>query len=85
MLVDLRSEGDGMQQTTMEPEYLRTEEFAEKARTSANTVRYWRRIGYGPSGVRVGRRVLYRTTDVNGWLEQLSAEQSAKGGDSCVP
>ncbi len=43
---------------------LTTEEVAERYRTSASTVRYWRTIGYGPRGRRVGRRVLYDEQDV---------------------
>jgi DNA-binding transcriptional MerR regulator len=43
---------------------LTTEEVAERYRTSASTVRYWRAIGYGPKGRRVGRRVLYDEQDV---------------------
>jgi hypothetical protein len=39
---------------------LTTEEVAERFRTSPATVRYWRHIGMGPAGVRVGRRVLRR-------------------------
>ncbi len=38
---------------------LTTEEVAQRFRTSPSTVRYWRSLGVGPQGVRVGRRVLY--------------------------
>lgn len=48
--------------------FLTTEEFAEMARTSASTVRYWRHIGKGPKGVKRGRRVLYSETAVDEWL-----------------
>jgi len=37
---------------------LTTEAVAARFRTSPATVRYWRHIGIGPDGVRVGRRVL---------------------------
>lgn len=47
---------------------LTTEEFAEMARTVPGTVRYWRHIGYGPRGVKRGRRVLYRADVVDAWL-----------------
>jgi len=46
-------------------------EVAEMARAPVSTVRYWRHIGYGPKGFRVGKRVLYRRSDVEAWLEQL--------------
>lgn len=51
--------------------YLTTAEFAELARASEGTVRYWRHTGYGPSGFRVGRRVLYARADVERWLSGL--------------
>lgn len=50
---------------------LRTEELADLLRTAPATVRYWRHVGYGPPGVKVGRRVLYRRSDVTGFLDAL--------------
>ncbi len=58
----------------MEPDYLTTEEVAQLFRTSSGTVRYWRHVGYGPAGVRVGRRVLYPRASVTAWAEQLRAD-----------
>jgi DNA-binding transcriptional MerR regulator len=54
-----------------------THEFAEIARTADGTVRYWRTIGYGPHGFRVGRRVLYRRAEVVAWLDRLYAGDAA--------
>jgi DNA-binding transcriptional MerR regulator len=48
---------------------LTTEEVAARFRTSPATVRYWRHIGIGPAGVRVGRRVLYDELEVDRWWE----------------
>lgn len=45
-------------------DYLTTAEVAEHYRTSQETVRYWRYTGYGPRGVKVGRKVLYPTSEV---------------------
>lgn len=57
----------------MEDRYLLGEEVAERFRTSPETVRYWRHIGKGPRSLKVGRRVLYRESDVLAWeLEHLS-------------
>jgi DNA-binding transcriptional MerR regulator len=48
-----------------------TAEFAEIARTSPETVRYWRHIGRGPAGFKVGRRVVYERSSVVQWLRDL--------------
>ena len=48
---------------------LTTEEVAARFRTSPATVRYWRHVGIGPAGVRVGRRVLYDELEVDRWWE----------------
>jgi predicted DNA-binding transcriptional regulator AlpA len=50
--------------------YLTTEEVAEHFRTVAATVRYWRYIGKGPKSFKVGKRVLYRESDVNAWADE---------------
>jgi len=54
-------------------EYLTTAEVAERFRTVDATVRYWRMKGYGPKGVRVGRRVLYPTDNVDAFERELAA------------
>lgn len=55
-------------------QYLNTEEFATLCRTNESTARYWRHIGYGPTSFRVGRRVLYRRSEVEAWLNRLANE-----------
>ena len=50
--------------------YLNTAEVAELVRTVPATVRYWRHVGKGPRGVKIGRRVLYRESDVREWIER---------------
>lgn len=57
--------------------YLTTAEVAELTRTSPETVRYWRHIGKGPKSFKVGRKVLYESSDVATWLDQLKAAQGA--------
>ncbi len=61
----------------MDDELLTTEEVARYFRTVPATVRYWRHIGKGPRSLRVGRRVLYRTSDVHAWAEQALSEEPA--------
>lgn len=51
---------------------LTTEEVATLYRTSPATVRYWRHVGYGPKGRKVGRRVLYEAGEVQAFWQSLS-------------
>ena len=50
-------------------DHMTTKEVAELCRTSQETVRYWRHVGKGPRGFKLGRKVLYRRRDVEAWLE----------------
>lgn len=60
-------------------EHLTTEEVAELFRTVPSSVRYWRHQGKGPRSFRVGRRVLYRRSDVQAWAEAaLSGEAASR-------
>ncbi|NIH81708.1 helix-turn-helix transcriptional regulator [Amycolatopsis viridis] len=58
-------------------EYLVTAELAERYRTAESTVRYWRMIGYGPKGVKVGRKVLYPLAEVERFDQELAAQNGA--------
>lgn len=55
-----------------------TPEVADIFRTSPETVRYWRHIGYGPASFKVGRRVLYDADDVEAFREEQ--RRRASGG-----
>jgi DNA-binding transcriptional MerR regulator len=55
---------------------LTTDEVAALYRTSPATVRYWRHIGYGPKGRKLGRRVLYEAGEVRAFWQSLGAESS---------
>lgn len=55
--------------------YLTTEEVAQRYRTSASTVRYWRHAGKGPAGFRLGSRVLYDLDVVEKWEREQQAAQ----------
>jgi hypothetical protein len=45
-------------------------ETAAYLRTPVATLRYWRHLGDGPAGFRLGRRVLYRRVDVDRWVSE---------------
>ena len=51
------------------PELLTITETAEVLRTPVATLRYWRHLGTGPCGFRLGRRVLYRRDDLRAWID----------------
>ena len=36
---------------------------------NVNTLAYWRQIGCGPSWARLGKRIVYRQSDVDAWIE----------------
>lgn len=60
------------------PEWSTLPEVADRYRTSPATVRYWRHIGYGPKGVRVGARVLYPRSEIEAF-DREQAERAASG------
>jgi hypothetical protein len=66
-----------MGQQRVVPELLTLPEFATTARTTIETVRYWRRIGYGPKGFRLGRQVLFMAAEVRDFIED--ARRSVDG------
>jgi hypothetical protein len=47
---------------------LTIDEAAATLRTPVATLRYWRHLGAGPHSFKIGRRVFYRTSDLNTWL-----------------
>lgn len=49
--------------------FLTTEELAAYLKVPVPTVRMWRHNRTGPRGVRLGRHVRYRRTDVDRWIE----------------
>ncbi len=51
-------------------------EVAAYLRTPVATLRYWRHLGTGPVGFRLGRRVVYRREDVDGWLGERQRAQA---------
>jgi hypothetical protein len=63
--------------TDQSPEYLTLPEVAEHYRTSEGTVRYWRHIGYGPKGVKLGTRVLYPRAEVQRFDRELAQQSGA--------
>jgi predicted DNA-binding transcriptional regulator AlpA len=63
---------------TVAAELLTLAEAAAVLRTPVATLRYWRHLGVGPDGFRLGRRVVYRREDVNRWLAEQQQAQSPR-------
>jgi hypothetical protein len=53
-------------------------EAASYLRTPVATLRYWRHLGVGPDGFRIGRRVVYRRGDLDRWITEQHEAQSAR-------
>jgi hypothetical protein len=43
-------------------------EFARRVNRSVETIRYWRKRGFGPKGFRLGLRVMYVTSEVEQFI-----------------
>lgn len=55
-------------------ELLTLQQVAERYNIAENSLRYWRAQGTGPKSARIGRRVMYRATDVEAWVEEQFAD-----------
>lgn len=54
--------------TTNVDELLTTAEVADIVRAPAGTLRYWRHRGIGPRHFKIGRRVVYRRSELEAWI-----------------
>lgn len=50
-------------------EIMTTTEFAALVKQRVSTVQTWARTGFGPPAARIGKRIVYRRSDVEAWLE----------------
>lgn len=55
-------------------DYLTFEEVAERYRTTVAVVRYWRHLGRGPRGVKVGTRVLFPRDEIQRYDRELARQ-----------
>jgi len=53
-------------------ELMTLNEVAELVRVPEATLRYWRHLGTGPHGFRIGRSVRYWRNEVIHWLDEQS-------------
>ena len=67
------------------PELLTTAEVASITRAPVASVRYWRFSGTGPRSFRLGRRVVYRRTEVEAWLAEQEQRDPVNGNELIAP
>ncbi|MDP9093688.1 MAG: helix-turn-helix domain-containing protein [Actinomycetota bacterium] len=58
-------------------ELLTITEAAAVTRAPLATLRYWRHLGTGPRSFRLGRRVVYRRSDLQDWITAQQNSSSA--------
>jgi excisionase family DNA binding protein len=58
---------------------LTVDEIAAELRVPESTFRTWRSIGKGPKSFKLGRRVVYRRSDVEAWIAQQE-QATTRGG-----
>jgi hypothetical protein len=66
-----------IQNTHDAAEYLPESALCEQYPFSPRTVQRWRATGDGPPYIRVGRRILYRRSDVEEWLSSQTFRHRA--------
>lgn len=50
-------------------EYLTTPQAAEKYKISVSSLTKWRVFGGGPRFIKLGKKVLYRVSDFDAWMD----------------
>lgn len=61
----------------MDDQYLTPPETAELVRRPTSTLAYWRHRDEGPPYAKIGRRVVYRRSDVLAWMEAQFAQAAS--------
>lgn len=65
--------------TTSAGELLTLAEAADLLRTPIATLRYWRHLGIGPAGFKLGKRILFAREDLDIWLDTKRNQQQQPG------
>lgn len=60
--------------------FLTTSEVSAFLRIPEGTLRYWRHAGIGPRSLRLGRRVVYRSDDVNAYVQAETSRTERGSG-----
>ena len=62
---------------TPDHDLLTIDEAAEIVRAPVATLRYWRHLGTGPQSFRLGRRVVYRASELETWINSRHDAEGA--------
>ncbi len=68
--------------TSPQPELLTLAEAADLLRTPVATLRFWRHLGTGPRGFRLGRRLLCRRDEIDAWIDAQQAREGVARPES---
>lgn len=56
---------------------MNTAEAAPYLGVSTHTLEQWRWLGKGPAYMKIGRRVVYRVSDLDAWMDSLIVRPAA--------
>jgi prophage regulatory protein len=70
----------------VESEFFSSTDLEKLTGTKASTWRYWASIGTGPASFKLGKRRVWRKSDVVAWIaeQQVAADPSGSGVESEV-
>lgn len=66
----------------MFPKYLEADEVADLLKVKRQTLSAWRHYGKGPRSVKLGGRVVYLQTDLEGYFEEQRRKSGVPGPES---
>lgn len=66
-----------------EDEFLPTPKVSKITGVPVTTLRYWRHAGLGPASFTLGRRVVYRRSEIERWIAEQE-ETTRRGGNGAA-
>lgn len=63
-------------------EYMSTPEVSEEIGINPGTLRYWRSTNQGPPSFTLGKRVVYRRSELEKWIAEQEQATRRGGGDA---
>lgn len=63
-------------------DFLSAAEAAKELGIHIRTLKYWKSLGYGPKHSYMGKRLLYRKSDIKEFLDNLGSEPAEVGHGS---